>query len=54
MQYGRHCDRNRSIFNMDNNQQNPEPFFKSLSKLKESFRDGTYTEILDDWRWIWT
>lgn len=39
---------------MDNPQQNPEPFFKSLTKLKESFKDGTYKEILDDWRWIWT
>ena len=29
-----------------------EPFFQSLYKLKTSLKDGTYREILDDWRWI--
>ena len=38
----------------DNNQNTAEPFFGSLSKLRSSIKDGTYTEILDDWKWIFT
>ena len=42
---------------MDNNMdqvQDREPLFNSLHNLKESFKDGTYREILDDWRWIFS
>ena len=40
--------------NNNNQQKNNEPFFNSLSKLRSSIKDGTYTEILDDWKWIFT
>ena len=26
--------------------------FESLDKLVSSIRDGTFSEILDDWKWI--
>ncbi len=29
-----------------------QPFFNSLSKLRKKVKDGTYREILDDWKWI--
>lgn len=28
--------------------------FESLSELRRRIRDGTFTEILDDWRWIFS
>ena len=31
-----------------------QPLFNSLSSLRKRVKDGTYTEILDDWRWIFT
>ncbi len=30
------------------------PFFGSLHKLRNSIHDGTFREILDDWRWIFS
>ena len=38
----------------DQETQEKDPFFNSLSKLSQSLKDGTYKEILDDWRWIFT
>ena len=29
-----------------------QPFFNSLHKLRTKVKDGTYREILDDWKWI--
>ncbi|MBQ7602500.1 MAG: ABC transporter ATP-binding protein, partial [Lachnospiraceae bacterium] len=44
----------------DKNKINPQdasekqPFFNSLHKLRTKVKDGTYKEILDDWKWIFT
>ena len=37
-----------------NNQENKDQFFHSLSTLRQSVSDGTYKEILDDWKWIFS
>ena len=31
-----------------------QPYFNSLHKLRAKVKDGTYREILDDWKWIFT
>ncbi len=31
-----------------------QPFFNSLHSLRAKVKDGTYREILDDWKWIFT
>ena len=31
-----------------------QPLFNSLHKLRAKVKDGTYREILDDWKWIFT
>ena len=39
---------------MDGNPANKNAFFKSLHTLLNRWRDGTFKEILEDWRWIFT
>ena len=39
---------------MDKHNEENKAFFNSLHKLRMSLKDGTYKEILDDWRWIFT
>ena len=34
--------------------QNNGSFFRSIHTLRQKWRDGTFGEILDDWRWIFT
>ena len=29
-------------------------FFQSISTLRQRWKDGTFQEIIDDWRWIFT
>ena len=36
------------------NQEEKRAFFNSLSTLSQRWRDGTFKEILDDWRWIFS
>ena len=36
------------------NQEEKRAFFNTLSSLSERWRNGTFKEILDDWRWIFT
>ena len=31
-----------------------QPFFNSVHQLRAKVKDGTYREILDDWKWIFT
>ena len=35
-------------------QEEKQPLFGSLHNLHTKVKDGTYKEILDDWRWIFT
>ncbi len=35
-------------------EQNSAPSFESLRILRQRWKDGTFREILDDWRWIFT
>ena len=39
---------------MDRAPEEKKAFFQSLHTLRLSLKDGTYKEILDDWRWIFT
>ena len=39
---------------MDKAPEEKTAFFQSLHKLRLSLKDGTYKEIIDDWRWIFT
>lgn len=39
---------------MDKQTEENKAFFQSLHKLRMSLKDGTFKEILDDWRWIFT
>ena len=39
---------------MDRQTEENRVFFQSLHKLRMSLKDGTFKEILDDWRWIFT
>ena len=36
----------------DNQIEDKQHFFNSLHKLRASMKDGTFSEIIDDWRWI--
>ena len=38
----------------DNQIEDKQHFFNSLHKLRASMKDGTFSEIIDDWRWILT
>ena len=40
--------------NKDHNSEENKAFFASLHTLRMSIKDGTFKEILDDWRWIFT
>lgn len=37
-----------------NEKQDTGAFFRSLHVLRQKWQDGTFGEILDDWRWIFT
>ncbi len=37
-----------------NEKQDTGPLFRSLHTLRQRWQDGTFGEILDDWRWIFT
>lgn len=39
---------------MDNQDDEKRAFFSSLHTLRQRKKDGTFGEILDDWRWIFT
>ena len=40
--------------NNDHTSEENKAFFASLHTLRMSLKDGTFKEILDDWRWIFT
>ena len=37
---------------MDHSEEEKRAFFNSLHTLRQRWRDGTFHEILEDWRWI--
>lgn len=39
---------------MDQQRDDNRAFFSSLHTLKQRWQDGTFHEIIDDWRWIFT
>ena len=39
---------------MDKNSEPNRAFFASLHTLRMRWKDGSFREILDDWRWIFT
>lgn len=39
---------------MENTTEEKRAFFQSLHTLRQRKKDGTFQEILDDWRWIFT
>ena len=39
---------------MDHSQEENRAFFNSLHTIRRRLREGTFREILDDWRWIFT
>ena len=39
---------------MDQSKEDKRAFFASLHALRQRWQEGTFGEILDDWRWIFT
>ena len=39
---------------MDHSEEEKRVFFNSLHTLRQRWKEGTFHEILDDWRWIFT
>ncbi len=39
---------------MDQSKEDKRAFFASLHALRQRWKEGTFGEILDDWRWIFT
>ena len=39
---------------MENSEEEKRAFFSSLHTLRQRWREGTFHEILDDWRWIFS
>ncbi|MBR3357483.1 MAG: ABC transporter ATP-binding protein [Solobacterium sp.] len=38
----------------ENNENNEKKMFESLSELHSRVKDGTFSEIIDDWKWIFS
>ena len=45
---------NAILMDHTDEKQNNGTLFRSLHTLRQRWKDGTFGEILDDWRWIFT